>query len=303
MSEGVGVMRLSEVLEQRLMSRTLPVSDDIQPVIDRINWPSQDRIVSAAQDNYLFFAVPLDGSTVNNAILVYNTTTAKWESVDEFPITSNVTGAPAHFENIIAAHIADVRRLIGVQTQPPMLWLMYEGNQDQIGWDNPQFSNGFPTGNWGNPTYQPITDEMETRDYGLVDQAGPNSYRRFERGSVGFDAPAGTNVKITAKMANGITRDFPAVLGKTRIRFPIKKIDRTMSLDITCNSSSSEDCNVVATSVESREIYRNAKTTPQRVNWWFRGIGDPNLIAGGIPPALPDDLYLDMATGDVWELT
>lgn len=300
MSEGVGVMRLSEVLEKRLMARTLPVSDDIQPVIDRINWMYQDTIVSAAQDNYVFFAVPLDTSEVANAILVYNTTTSKWESVDELNIQWQDSLGHVnqfHIDNIVAAHVADTRRLFAIQNTPPMIFRLYEGTMDQV--PGPIGSNG---ANIVDPQiWNPVADELETRDYGFVDQAGPNSYRRFERGTASFEPSAGTLTLITAMMDNGSMRVLGQDVNQPRLRAPIKRIDRSMSLNIQSPSG----CNIIATSVESREIHRNAMVVGQptaRGILWFEGDVDPTTIPGGIPPAEINDLYLNEITGDVWVL-
>jgi hypothetical protein len=270
-------------------------------VIDRINWPFQDTIVSAAQDNYLFWFVPLDSSPVPNAALVYNTTTSKWESVDEWHVIwEDGNGVTQYFcvNNVIQAHIADIRRLFAVQNVPPMVWRLYEGTQDQVPGPNIPISG--PT--VVPPIFSPIADQIETRDYGFVDQAGPNSYRRFERGSVGFEPMEGTLTVVTAMMDNGTTRVMGQDINQPRLRAPIKKIDRSVSLKVESPSG----CNVIATSVESREIKRNSMLVSlpvERGILWFEGTyADPNTIAGGIPPAIVNDLYLNEITGDVWVL-
>lgn len=58
----------------------VPLSAPIKPLIDRINWSAVSIACAAAHDNYLLFAVPIDGSTVNNTVLVYDTLLKTWVS-------------------------------------------------------------------------------------------------------------------------------------------------------------------------------------------------------------------------------
>lgn len=182
MSEKLGVFKLTEVLEKRLMSRPLPVSDAIQPVIDRINWRMQDKICSAAQDNYLFFAVPLDGSNVSNCILVFNTTTGNWETIDVFDIPMFA------IDKLLAVHVDDVRKVIAIQNGPPALvYLLYEGESDQTVFDVVNQNN----------RYTHIDDLIETRGYGYSTEGGPTGYRNFRRASIVLQT-VNPDTKVTA---------------------------------------------------------------------------------------------------------
>jgi hypothetical protein len=55
-----------------------PISEPIRPLIERINWAYASKACSAFYANRYFLAVPMDSSTTNNAVLVYNLTTQKW---------------------------------------------------------------------------------------------------------------------------------------------------------------------------------------------------------------------------------
>jgi hypothetical protein len=80
-----GVDSIGQALDNRLQAGAKPLSDPIKPVIDRINWAyaktsgDQAGAVMEYHDNKLFLAVPLDGATFNNALLVFNFTTGAWE--------------------------------------------------------------------------------------------------------------------------------------------------------------------------------------------------------------------------------
>lgn len=98
----------------------LPLSDAIQPVIDRINFEYAQNAVATFHDNRYWIAVPLDGSTVNNAILIYNILNGGWESVDVITATgwdiANLISGTAGAEDLLYAvsksggiHIVDGR--------------------------------------------------------------------------------------------------------------------------------------------------------------------------------------------------
>lgn len=83
LSEG-GVFAVSMVDETRSQIRDLPISRPIQPIIDRINWSFAGRAQAAYHDNKYYLAVPLDDSTVNDTVLVYDVLRSAWVSVDTF---------------------------------------------------------------------------------------------------------------------------------------------------------------------------------------------------------------------------
>ena len=76
-----GIASISRTTEGQLQGIDVTLSAPIQPTIDRINWSSVEGACAGNHDNYLFFAVPLDSSTVNNAVLVYDLETQSWVSI------------------------------------------------------------------------------------------------------------------------------------------------------------------------------------------------------------------------------
>ena len=60
----------------------VPLSEPINPLIGRINRNYAQNAVAAYYNNRYYLAVPLDSSTVNNALLVYNFLNQGWESID-----------------------------------------------------------------------------------------------------------------------------------------------------------------------------------------------------------------------------
>lgn len=60
----LGVMTIAQTEQNKLQGVVLPVSDPIQPLIDRINWRYAANAVSAVWDSKYYLAVPLDDAEV-----------------------------------------------------------------------------------------------------------------------------------------------------------------------------------------------------------------------------------------------
>jgi hypothetical protein len=81
LAEG-GVYRLSQSFETRLLSNAVPLSNDIENTMRRINWIAASAACGTVHGRYYHLAVPLDNSAVNNAILVYDTVSGYWQGID-----------------------------------------------------------------------------------------------------------------------------------------------------------------------------------------------------------------------------
>ena len=68
----------------RLLAMAEPLSAPVQDVIYRINYNAVDKAVAIYWENRYYLAVPLDNSTVNNSVLVYNFVNKSWESLDTY---------------------------------------------------------------------------------------------------------------------------------------------------------------------------------------------------------------------------
>ena len=77
-----GVYGVSFIDEYNLRGDKVPLSEPIQSYIDRINQRFIGRSVGIYFDNRYWLAVPLDGSSENNFLFVYNFLNDGWESID-----------------------------------------------------------------------------------------------------------------------------------------------------------------------------------------------------------------------------
>ena len=83
-----GVYGISFVDEYNLRGTALPLSEPINKTIQRINKAAADKAVSAYFDNRYYLAVPLDNSSENNAVIIYNFLNKQWESIDTYGDTN-----------------------------------------------------------------------------------------------------------------------------------------------------------------------------------------------------------------------
>jgi hypothetical protein len=159
LDEPGGIYKLNEVLQDQIATEPEPVSDPIQPVIDRINW-RQAEVWACAEvlKDYAYFAVPLDQAYGgNNAICAFNTTTQQWES------------APDRWDDptfrVNALHVTNYqggRALFALDYTNQKIYVLYGQRAfDQI-----------------NDDRVPISDLMETRGYTCRDAT---SFKRYAR--------------------------------------------------------------------------------------------------------------------------
>lgn len=79
-----GVYSLGQTTEGQLRGATLPLSAPIEPILRRCNWGHAHKATATYADGKYWLAVPLDGATENNAILVFDLLTREWTSVDTY---------------------------------------------------------------------------------------------------------------------------------------------------------------------------------------------------------------------------
>jgi hypothetical protein len=140
----------------------VPLSEPIAATIQRINKDYADRAVAAYFDNRYYLAVPLDASTVNNAILIYNFLNGGWESLD-------MTGQTGwSISNFVVAENSGFASLYTIS--PSGSIHKVDGRED--GNDRLSIFAGVPA------AIYPIGSNVTTRQYsyGTMDRKKFNSY-------------------------------------------------------------------------------------------------------------------------------
>jgi len=145
-----------------LRGASLPLSEAINPLIKRINNDYIANSVAVYHDNRYYIAVPLDTSTENNAILVYNFLNQGWESLDIIEQTGwNV-------RNLIRAGAGGLNSLYAVNKDGGIHILDYR--EDDVDYLNLAIG--------GTAAGYPINSELKTRQYtgGTMDRKRFNSF-------------------------------------------------------------------------------------------------------------------------------
>ena len=91
-----GLYSLEFFEEFNLRGSQTPLSESVSKTIDRINQSAIDKSCAVYFNNRYYLALPLDNSTFNNAVLIYNFITKSWESLD-FVNSLNSTGTAQSF--------------------------------------------------------------------------------------------------------------------------------------------------------------------------------------------------------------
>jgi len=78
-----GIVSITQTEQNKARGVDVPLSEAIQPIIDRVDSRHEDKIRLAFNDNKLYAALPLDdGSNGNTAIVVFDFIQGQWQSLD-----------------------------------------------------------------------------------------------------------------------------------------------------------------------------------------------------------------------------
>jgi hypothetical protein len=145
-----------------LRGSSLPISEAIDPLIQRINPDYAENCVATYNDNRYYISIPLDESTTNNAILVFNFLNQGWESLD----TIDQDGW--NINNIIRAGSGGPNKLYAINSFGG-IHILNERVDDV---DNIVLTPGGSTASYY------IESELTTRQYtqGVMDRKRFNSY-------------------------------------------------------------------------------------------------------------------------------
>jgi hypothetical protein len=120
-----GVMRITEVVQDSMQALEVPISEPIRPWIERINWEYAHLSSARAHDRYYFLAVPMDGQTKPQTLLVYDTTTRQWQGMDTFP-------ADLSLDRLHVSRWMGQRSLISIDLDVGRVALHGVGRSDEI---------------------------------------------------------------------------------------------------------------------------------------------------------------------------
>lgn len=164
-----------------------PVSDPIEPLMRRINWSAAGGALAELDGIFALWAVPIDGATYNNAILVYNIVTQQWQSLDLWPAAS-----PLRIDNLIGFDFYGRRRVYAVSHAEAVVRLLYEGRKDRM---------ATPGNDGQERRVYPIAHLLETRGYSTMGATG-NMVRQMSGIQIALSTLAAT--VTTTELVGGV---------------------------------------------------------------------------------------------------
>ena len=222
----------------RLLTLSEPLSAPISDVIERINYNYVSKAVGVYFENRYYLAVPLDSSTVNNAVLVYNFINKAWESVDKYPTGFDI-------KNLHIAKNGNRRRLFAID-QNEGVFLMENLEWDELGdstgtpiLDDPSFKLGTEGARLSASAFTPhiIPGILVTRAYSF----DTNREKRFSSTQVDTYMPVGSDMNIEFITVNPdtttILKNFYATADEDYlIRLPARKTGYYAQVKFTVNA-------------------------------------------------------------------
>lgn len=158
----IGVYNISEVVQERLQTGDVPISDPIQPIMDRINTAAIDGAVACVLGPYYFLAVPLDGATANNTVLVYNTVTKGWDGYDTWHASFGM-----QIDDLLVMNYLGLPAVYAVNKSLDKIHVLY--------------ASGARADDKGSAEYE-ISDRLDTRGYSTLgwNAGSKRDFRRLE---------------------------------------------------------------------------------------------------------------------------
>jgi hypothetical protein len=267
-----GVYRLEPQLDTNLLANTAPMSTQIQKYIDRINQRYVQNSVATVYNGRYYLAVPLDNSSYNSHVLVYNLTNQMWESVDTYPANFNADGIV-----IAKSGSSGVVNRMMFWTRNNGIYLTEEMENDEFGnvtsapsferfpyiaatLDSPEIPEGIPLSFY----LEPIVYEYATiRGYALTRRFTFNTLHKKRFTAIHTDLDFGSNGTVQTSVIT-YNPDTSTVLDivttqssedKTRM-FPVRKVSVGVDVELSCLAGRPTIKSVV---VEAHQIGRTIK--------------------------------------------
>jgi hypothetical protein len=212
-----GVYRLdNSQIDLALRGNTLPLSEPIADIMSTINAASVHIAQGIYFNNRYYLAVPTNGSTTNNTLLIYNQLNEAWESVDTYPFSLD--------RLVVSDYVtaAGTQRRLYAASSTGLLYLLE------------QYSTGVDDAGTGAGTVG-VTGSITTRRYFY----GQLNHKRMNSVTVSAFLPAGSTVNVTA-----ITTDRDNVTAVTAvtnssadndytIKAPIRRIAEYLDIQVS----------------------------------------------------------------------
>ena len=237
-----------------------PLSAPIDDFIQRINNQQVHKAVGAYFNNRYYLAIPLDDSSANNVVVIYNFINKQWESIDTF-----TTGMDVSF--MFTAIWEYKRRLFFVDREQGLF--LTEEIADGDHYDNSTVNNSLPL-ELPFILEDPLDDDAFTRfhiDSKLITRSYNFDFsedKRFSQVEIDVYAVASSQIETKALIKNPDSETVLDVFGvgttanSTR-DLPIRKVGSTCLFQIKSYNNQSSVRSLFVTAVRTGNNIRSTK--------------------------------------------
>ena len=245
-AKGIGVAVTKMNLDKQ------PLSETVEDIMSRVNLDAIDTSVVHYAKNLVYFALPIDGSRLASAILIYDSLQSAFIGVDTFNFVPDSTNS---------ASDSSIHRLLihDIKTHKHEVWLSTnlglfkykEGQQSDSGWE--------------------VSTRLKTRDYLCKDKFSSTvqSVKKFTKGSVNYSAEPASDLNPSAdsKIEFKISATSPTVsdqlcksidvtesIGDNLSSFNISRRGQSISVEVLAN------CPIVIDNIHIEGFVANART-------------------------------------------
>jgi hypothetical protein len=196
-AKGLGLAISKVTLDQE------PLSKPVTPVINRINASALDKSVVHYHKNKVYFAIPIDGASQPNAILVYDSLLSTFISLDTFSNSG--------------------QWIIDMESWGDDMYLLT--NQALYKYEDSDSQQ--------DDTYNFVT-KFKTRNYLL----GSRGIKNFKSGSISYTVTNGTRLKVDANtvdpdQSTTVKEEVFSTTGDAIARFNLRKRGYSTSIEVT----------------------------------------------------------------------
>ena len=237
-----------------------PLSAPIDDIIQRINQEHVSKAVGKYFNNRYYLAIPIDGSTVNNAVIIYNFINKKWESIDTFYSDMDIC-------SMVTAVTNGKRRLFFFDTQygPFLTEELADGDHYDYTTNNNTLPEALPfllydTSDPNSFTRFPIDSELITRSYNF----GFSEDKRYSQVEIDLHSTASSQIQTSVIITNPDsetvidTYGVGATSNSTR-DLPIRKVGSSCLFKIKSFSNQSSVRSLFITAIRTGNNIRSTK--------------------------------------------
>lgn len=237
-----------------------PLSAPVDDIIQRINRTYVSKAVGKYFNNRYYLAIPIDGATDNNIIIIYNFLNKQWESIDTFNTDMDIAF-------MLTAVYGGRNRLFVVDRQQGLF--LTEELTDGDHYDNSTTNNTLPEElpfilyDSLDPdafTRYPIDSKIVTRSYNF----GFSEDKRYSQVEIDLKAEASAQIETKALMVNPdsetILDTFGSASASNSTRdLPIRKVGSSCLFQIKTYSNQSSVRSLFVTAIRTGNNIRSTK--------------------------------------------